>query len=141
MAGELGFASDWAAADIAWEAAIAAAPEQAKLHNNRGMSLMRRGEPLRAVEAFDEALRLDHGLATAANNRRIALAQAGQYDAALAGVSERDLPLALNNVAVVAARRGDRAVADRLLAAAVTASPRYYELAVRNREALGSPAR
>lgn len=132
--------SDWAAADVAWDAAIAAAPNEAKLHNNRGMSLMRRGEPARAVEAFDTALRLDHAFTTAANNRRIALAQSGQYDAALAGVSERDLPAALNNVAVAAARRGDQAVASRLLAAAVTASPRYYELAVRNRESLGPPA-
>jgi lipoprotein NlpI len=125
---------------VAWDAAIAAAPNEAKLHNNRGMSLMRRGEPARAVEAFDTALRLDHAFTTAANNRRIALAQSGQYDAALAGVSERDLPAALNNVAVAAARRGDQAVASRLLAAAVTASPRYYELAVRNRESLGPPA-
>ncbi len=54
---------------------------------------------------------------------------------------ERDLPAALNNVAVVAGRRGDRAVADRLFAAAITASPRYYELAVRNRETLGSTTR
>jgi hypothetical protein len=60
----------------------------------------------------------------------------GQYDAALAGVSDADLASALNNVAVIAARRGDRAVADRLFAAAVTASPRYYELAARNRDAL-----
>ena len=57
-------------------------------------------------------------------------------DAALAGVSERELPSALNNIAVVAARNGDRAVAERLFAAAITASPRYYELAVRNREAV-----
>ena len=61
----------------------------------------------------------------------------GQYDAALAGISVQDLPAALNNVAVIAARRGDRAIADRLLAAAITASPQYYELAVRNREAIG----
>jgi len=60
----------------------------------------------------------------------------GQYDAALAGVSDADLAAALNNVAVIAARRGDRAIADRLFAAAVTASPRYYELAARNREAM-----
>jgi hypothetical protein len=42
----------------------------------------------------------------------------------------------LNNVAIAAARRGDTAVADRLLAAAVTASPRYYEVAERNRDLL-----
>jgi hypothetical protein len=60
----------------------------------------------------------------------------GAYDAALAGVSEADLPAALNNVAIAAARRGDTAVADRLLAAAVTASPRYYEVAERNRDLL-----
>jgi hypothetical protein len=52
------------------------------------------------------------------------------------GVSESELAPALNNVAVIAARRGDNAVAERLFAAALTASPRYYELAARNRDAL-----
>lgn len=132
---------DWRAADTAWQAAIAAAPAEASLHNNAGMSLLQRGQPSGAVRSFDAALRLNAGLATAANNRRIALAMMRQYDAALAGVSERDLPEALNNVAVIAARNGDAAVADRLLAAAITAAPRYYELAVRNRESLGPAAR
>ena len=130
----------WDDADIAWEAALAAAPNQANLHNNKGLSLMQRGQPARAVEAFEEALRLEPSLSTASNNRRIALATLGLYDTALAGVSDRDLPATLNNVAVVAARRGDRAIAERLLAAAVTASPRYYELAVRNQEAISGAA-
>src|SRR5690606_28263025 len=127
-------------ADSAWNAALAAAPDQANVHNNRGLSLMQRGEPARALEAFEEALRLQPTLSTASNNRRIALATLGQYDAALAGVSDRDLPATLNNVAVAAARRGDREIAERLLAAAVTASPRYYELAVRNQAAISGAA-
>jgi Flp pilus assembly protein TadD len=131
---------DWSAADAAWTAALQAAPNEARLHNNRGMSLMQRGAAAEAVGAFDRALRLDPALETAAHNRRIALAMTGQYDAALVGVSDRDLPTVLNNVAVVAARRGDRAVANRLLAAAVTAAPRYYELAERNRDALQQSA-
>ncbi|MGD9980514.1 MAG: tetratricopeptide repeat protein [Hyphomonadaceae bacterium] len=131
---------DWTSADAAWSAAIAAAPDRANLHNNKGMSLVQRGQPANAVAAFDAALALDPTLTTASNNRRIALAMIGLYDTALSGVSERDLPAALNNVAVVAARRGDREVADRLLSAAITASPRYYELAVRNLETVG-PAR
>lgn len=126
----------WDEADIAWQAALAAAPDQANLHNNKGLSLMQRGQPAGAVEAFEAALRTDPTLTTASNNRRIALATLGMYDTALAGVSDRDLPATLNNVAVVAARRGDRAIAERLLAAAVTASPRYYELAIRNQEAI-----
>lgn len=132
---------DWAAADAAWATALALAPNQANLHNNKGLSLLQRGQAADAIPAFEAALRADPALATAANNRRIALAMIGEYDAALSGVSERDLPAALNNVAVVAGRRGDRAVADRLFAAAITASPRYYELAVRNRETLGSTTR
>ncbi|ANP46464.1 hypothetical protein [Candidatus Viadribacter manganicus] len=52
-------------------------------------------------------------------------------------VAERNLPATLNNVAVVAARRGDRAVADRLLATALTLAPHYYELAEHNRRAMG----
>jgi Tfp pilus assembly protein PilF len=132
---------DWASADLAWGAAIAAAPNQANLHNNKGMSLVQRGQPASAVTAFDAALAIDPTLTTASNNRRVALAMIGLYDAALAGVSERDLPAALNNVAVVAARRGDRDVADRLLSAAITASPRYYELAVRNLETVSATAR
>lgn len=131
----------WEEADIAWEAALAAAPNEANLHNNKGLSLMQRDEPAGAVRAFEDALRIDPNFTTASNNRRIALATLGLYDAALAGVSDRDLPATLNNIAVVAARRGDRAIADRLLAAAITASPRYYELAVRNREAIGAARR
>jgi Tfp pilus assembly protein PilF len=131
----------WDDSDIAWGAALAAAPDQANLHNNKGLSLLQRGQAANAIPAFENALRLDPNLATASNNRRIALATIGQYDTALAGVSDRDLPATLNNVAVVAARRGDRAIAERLLAAAVTASPRYYELAMRNRESLGTEAR
>jgi Tfp pilus assembly protein PilF len=130
----------WDDADIAWEAALTAAPGQANLYNNRGLSLMQRGQPARAVEAFEEALRREPSLSTASNNRRIALATLGLYDTALAGISDRDLPATYNNVAVVAARRGDRALAERLLAAAVTASPRYYELAVRNQEAISGAA-
>lgn len=132
---------DWAGADAAWQAAILAAPNESSLYNNTGMSLVQRQQPAEAVRAFDEALRLNPVFTTAANNRRIALAMTRQYDAALAAVSERDLPAALNNVAVIAARNGDRAIADRLLAAAITVSPRYYELAVRNREILGSTGR
>jgi Tfp pilus assembly protein PilF len=131
---------DWAGADAAWDAALAAAPNQANLYNNKGLSLMQRGQPANAVRAFDAALALNPTLGAASSNRRIALAMVGSYDAALAGVSDRELPAALNNVAVVAARRGDNAVADRLFAAAITASPRYYELAVRNRETLGPAA-
>ena len=131
--------SDWAAADAAWAGAIAAAPDQADIYNNEGMSMLQRGNAAAARAAFEQALQRDPTLQTAASNRRVALAMLGQYDQALAGVSERDLPAAMNNVAVVAARRGDRAVADRLLAAAITASPRYYEIAVRNREALNQP--
>ena len=90
----------------------------------------------RAAIISEEALRLEPSFETAAQNRRIAIAMTGQYDAALIGVSERDRPAVLNNVAVVAARRGDRAVAERLLAAAITAAPRYYEVAERNRAAV-----
>lgn len=114
------------------------APNQAAAFSNQGLSFIQRNEAASAVEAFETALRLDPSLTTAAHNRRVALAMLGRYDAALAGVSEADLPTALNNVAVIASRRGDRAVADRLFAAAITASPRYYELAVRNRELVGA---
>jgi Flp pilus assembly protein TadD len=105
--------SEWETADAAWAAAIEAAPNEASIYNNKGMSLMQRGSPASAIPVFDEALRLRPNLVTAASNRRIALAMTGAYDAALAGVSENDLPAALNNVAIAAARRGDTAVADR----------------------------
>jgi Tfp pilus assembly protein PilF len=84
---------------------------------------------------------LNPSFETAAQNRRVALAMTGQYDAALVGVSEHDMPAVLNNIGVVAARRGDRAVADRLLSAALTASPRFYEVAERNRTALRQAGR
>lgn len=129
---------DFTAADEAFFAATTSNPDEASVYNNLGLSRMQRGEPRAALESFETALRLRPGMTAAAENRRIALAMTRQYDAALAGVSESDLPAALNNVAVVAARQGDRVVAERLFAAAMTASPRYYELAARNRDALTS---
>lgn len=129
---------DWAAADEAFARAIDAAPREAIIYNNLGLSRLQRGAHASAIEAFDRALQLRPAMRTAVENRRIALAMSGEYDAALAGVSEAELPAALNNVAVIAARRGDRAIADRLFAAALTASPRYYELAARNRDAATS---
>lgn len=130
--------SDWTHADEAFTHALAAAPNEPSVHNNIGLSHMQRGALEAAIDAFDTALRLRPAMGTAAENRRVALAMSGRYDAALAGVSGDALAPALNNVAVIAARRGDRAVADRLLAAALTASPRYYELAARNRDAMTS---
>ncbi|WP_083197307.1 hypothetical protein [Candidatus Viadribacter manganicus] len=45
---------------------------------------MQRGQPANAMQAFDAAISLDPTLTTATNNRRMALAMTGQYDAALA---------------------------------------------------------
>jgi tetratricopeptide (TPR) repeat protein len=52
-----------------FEAAIDANPRDAKLHNDLGVALARKGDAARAIAAFDQALLLEPKLAEAQRNR------------------------------------------------------------------------
>ena len=125
-------------AQAAYRQALWAAPNHAGLHNNLGFSLLSQGRHEAAVDSFLRAVELDPNLELARANLRLALAALGRYTEALAGVDQRDLPEALNNIGYIALLRGDpeRAEADFLRALEV--SPSFFEPAWRNLQYLGT---
>lgn len=109
-----------------------AAPSPAVVINDLGMLHLEENEPAAALEAFQRALVIDPGNATASANARIARAMLGDYDAAVSGARPDELPDVLNNVGYVAIVNGDFDVADRLLRRAIELSPVYHEAASAN---------
>ncbi len=82
-------------------------PSVADLYNGRGTAYSGLGEYARAIEDFDQALRLDQGLVAAYNNRAYAHCDLGQVEASLddwgqvlrlgAGAAEEDIQSTLRD--------------------------------------------
>jgi Flp pilus assembly protein TadD len=125
---------DWAAADQAYEHALAIKPDAALVLNNMGVSKLMRRDFVAAEQTFAKALAADPDLEEAAENLRIAQAWQGRYDDAIQGADAKTLPQRLNDVGYVAMLRGDLAVAEMLFLKAISASPTYHEVANQNLE-------
>jgi Flp pilus assembly protein TadD len=125
-------------ARAAYERALALAPDEGAVLNNFGMSKLSAGDPDGAAALFVRALEASPDLAAAETNLRLALALAGRYEEALAGVDAEEMPDALNNAGYAALLRGDYAQARILLLRAIDASPGFYEPAWSNLRFLSS---
>lgn len=116
-----------------YDAALAVGPHRTAYHN-RGTTLLRLGQPARALADFNAALRLHPDYASALNNRASVWMELGNLDAALADCSAalRANPAfadAFNNRGNVHSRRGEpeQAVADYDCAIKLNpAAPLYY---------------
>ena len=128
----------WEEARAAYERALALAPDEGAVLNNFGMSKLSAGDPDGAAALFARALEASPDLAAAETNLRLALALAGRYEEALAGVTAEEMPDALNNAGYAALLRGDYAQARILLLRAIDASPGFYEPAWSNLRFLSS---
>jgi Flp pilus assembly protein TadD len=128
--------SAWPQAEAAYQSALAVQPNSALLHNNLAMSYMLQHRYDEAVPEFNRALVLDPSLKTAQTNLRMAFAFNGRYLEALAGVPERDMPDALNNVGYAAMVRGDYDVAEAYFTQAMEMSPSYNSIAAANLDRL-----
>ena len=137
----LGIAYDgrrqWREAAEAYGKALALRPTSPVLANNFGYSLLLQHKPAEALTWLSTASRAEPRLPAAGTNLRLALAELGRYDDAVAEVTDEERAAALNNAGVVAMARGDKAQARQLLTRALAASPSYYERAQRNLERLG----
>ena len=126
--------SNWAAADEAYQRALAIKPDAALVLNNMGISKLMRRDFVAAEQTFAKALAADPDLDEAAGNLRIAQAWQGRYQEALRGADETTLPQRLNDVGYVAMLRGDLDVAETLFLRAISASPTYHTVAHQNLE-------
>ncbi|HET6518756.1 MAG TPA: tetratricopeptide repeat protein [Geminicoccaceae bacterium] len=118
---------DWEQARVAYERALALAPNEGAVLNNFGLSKLSAGDLDGAAALFVRALEASPDLAAAETNLRITLALRGEYNEALAGVDAERMPDALNNAGYAALLRGDYPKARVLFLQAIDASPSFYE--------------
>lgn len=128
------------AARRAFAAAERVAPVRAAVLNDLGMSYIGQKQPQRALEFFERALAMDPGYEIARGNVRIAKAMTRQYEDAISGAPQTQLPDVLNNVGYIAILNQDFQVADRYLRRAIDLSPVYHKAAVANLDLLARMA-
>jgi len=133
----LGVLSDdrgaWADSVIAYDKALALAPDKAAIWNNRGYSLLLQRRAQEALAALDRAAALDPNSHRIAVNRQMARGMAGLYPRVRGETeSSRDWAARLNNVGYAAWLAGDRPAARSLLARAIEASEVHYGRALAN---------
>src|SRR5699024_249410 len=126
----------WNAADAAYASAETLAAAPAAVLNNWGVSLMARGELAGAEDKFEQALSLDPRLFRAKNNLAIARGLQGDFRLPPVPMTEVEEAYILNNLGVIALRKGRKDIARGLFAAAIEAHPRHYAAAARRLEAI-----
>ncbi len=117
---------DWAAADAAYEKAEKLSPRPAEIINNWGVSQMARRDFKAAEKLFLKAVSYDSTLFAPKNNLAIVRGLQGNYSVPLVPLTEHEKAVILNNLGIIAMRRGDEKIAKGLFAAAVDTSPQYY---------------
>ncbi len=118
--------NDWAAADAAYERAEKLSAQPAAVLNNWGVSQMSRGDLSAAAKTFERAIAFDARLFSAKNNLAIVRGLQGRYELPLVPLSDEERAVLLNNLGIIAMRRGDEKIARGLFAAAVAAHPQHY---------------
>lgn len=120
-------ARQWESADAAYGRAETLAANPAEILNNWGVSLMSRGEINRAERAFQKSVSFNSRLFNAKNNLAIARGLQGDYSLPLVPMTEIEKAMILNNLGLIATRRGDVDQARGLFAAAVDTHPQHYQ--------------
>ncbi|MEM6932875.1 MAG: tetratricopeptide repeat protein [Pseudomonadota bacterium] len=119
--------SDWGVSDAAYARAETLATNPADILNNWGVSQMSRGDLERAEEIFEKSLSFNSRLFSAKNNLAISRGLQGEYSLPLVPMTDVERATILNNLGVIATRRGDVRQAKGLFAAAVDIHPQHYE--------------
>lgn len=127
------FNRDWAGADEAYDRASKLSPDRAEILNNRGWSLMLRGEFAAAVPLIERAAGLDpKAPRIAANLELVRAAVAQDLPRRRPGESDSDWAARLNDAGVVAATGGERRRAIAAFSQAIEASSQWFEKAANN---------
>lgn len=123
---------DWKLADGHYAKAIAAAPRNATIYNNRGYSRLLQRRAVEAEADFVTALELQPGLASAETNLRLSRGLQGHYTEAFAGSTREQLGRDLNTVGYAALLRGDHKLAESYFSRALELDPQYQGTAAAN---------
>jgi Flp pilus assembly protein TadD len=130
---------DWNTADRAYARAESLAPGRFEIANNRGWSLLLRGEWDAAVPILAQAAALAPQSARAANNLDLAqMGLAGDLPTRGEGETSADYAARLNDAGVAARARGEPTKARAAFAQAIHASGQYYARAGANLAAIES---
>lgn len=127
---------NWTAADAAYARAETLSTNPASVLNNWGVSLMSRGDLPAAQNTFSRALTYNGRLFSAKNNLAIVRGLQGIYQLPVVPMTETEKAIILNNLGVIALRRGQQKIAKGLFAAAVEAHPQHYGAAATRLAAL-----
>ena len=123
---------DWKLAEANYGKALAAAPSDATIYNNRGYSRLLQRRSAEAETDFVRALELQPGLASAETNLRLARGLQGHYSEAFAGSTREKLGRDLNTVGYAALLRGDYQLAESYFSRALELDPQYQGTAAAN---------
>lgn len=127
---------NWGAADAAYQRAETLATNPAGVLNNWGVSLMSRGDLDRAGLTFERALSFDSRLFNAKNNLAISRGLQGDFTLPPIPMTETEKAYILNNLGLIAMRRGENEIARGLFAAAIESHPQHYAAAASRLAAL-----
>lgn len=127
---------NWKASDAAYARAETLSTNPANVLNNWGVSLMSRGDLPSAARTFEKALSYNSRLFSAKNNLAISRGLQGNYQLPVVPMTETEKAIILNNLGLIAMRRGDRNIAKGLFAAAVDTHPQHYDAAATRLAAL-----
>ena len=118
--------NDWTTADAAYARAEKLSSRPAAILNNWGVSQMSRGDLTVAIATFERAVSFDPRLFGAKNNLAIARGLQGNYELPLVPLVDEERAILLNNLGIIAIRKGEEQTARGLFAAAVEAHPQHY---------------
>jgi tetratricopeptide (TPR) repeat protein len=128
---------DWAMADQSYARAHKLDPNNSGVINNRGWSMLLRGDWAGAITYLQEAAALDKNSERIANNLELAKAAlAAELPKRRTGESDHDWAARLNDAGVAAEMLGDNKRAVAAFTQAIDASPAWYDRASNNLQAL-----
>jgi tetratricopeptide (TPR) repeat protein len=132
------FRQDWATADESYARARKLDPDNARVLNNQGWSMLLRGDWAGAIPLFEKAVALDGKAPRIADNLELARAAlAADLPKRRAGESDQDWAARLNDAGVAAEMLGQKKRAVAAFTQALDASPIWYDRASNNLKALG----
>lgn len=128
---------EWGKADESYQRALKLAPNEARVINNEGWSMLLRGDWAAAVPLFQKAVALDKDSERIANNLELAKAAlAADLPRRRSGEANGDWAARLNDAGVAAELLGDKQRAVAAFTQALDASPVWYDRASNNLKAL-----